>query len=244
MMPRLQALLWDVDGTLADTEQNGHRLAFNAAFAEAQLAWHWNNSTYSDLLAVTGGIERMRAWAKQQHLKSNQNKSKNQSDPLAESELEELLIRLQASKQKHYRRILKEQLFPLRPGVERLLLEARAAGLCQVLVTSSGRNSVEALLQHHPQLNNCWQHWICAEDVQTKKPHPEAYVLALKKLGLPASAAMAIEDSAQGLAAARGAGLKVLITAKAKPGLEGAAAIVDDLDAGAINLAKLQQFVD
>ena len=77
MMPRLQALLWDVDGTLADTEQNGHRLAFNAAFAEAQLAWHWNNSTYSDLLAVTGGLERMRAWAKQQHLKSNQNKSKN-----------------------------------------------------------------------------------------------------------------------------------------------------------------------
>jgi HAD superfamily hydrolase (TIGR01509 family) len=186
----------------------------------------------------------MRSWAKQQHLKSNKNKSKNQSDPLAESELEELLIRLQASKQKHYRRILKEQLFPLRPGVERLLLEARAAGLCQVLVTSSGRNSVEALLQHHPQLNNCWQHWICAEDVQTKKPHPEAYVLALKKLGLPAAAAMAIEDSAQGLAAARGAGLKVLITAKAKPGLEGAAAIVDDLDAGAINLAKLQQFVD
>lgn len=98
-MPRLQALLWDVDGTLADTEQNGHRLAFNAAFAEAQLAWHWNNSTYSDLLAVTGGIERMRAWAKQQHLKSNQIKSNNQSDPLAESELEELLIRLQASKQ-------------------------------------------------------------------------------------------------------------------------------------------------
>ena len=69
-------------------------------------------------------------------------------------------------------------------------------------------------------------------------------MLALKKLGLPAAAAMAIEDSAQGLAAARGAGLKVLITAKAKPGLEGAAAIVDDLDAGAINLAKLQQFVD
>lgn len=243
-MPRLQALLWDVDGTLADTEQNGHRLAFNAAFAEAQLAWHWNNSTYSDLLAVTGGIERMRAWAKQQHLKSNQIKSNNQSDPLAESELEELLIRLQASKQKHYRRILKEQLFPLRPGVERLLLEARAAGLCQVLVTSSGRNSVEALLQHHPQLNNCWKHWICAEDVQIKKPHPEAYGLALRKLGLPAEAAMAIEDSAQGLAAARGAGLKVIITAKAKPGLEGAAAIVDDLDAGAINLAKLQQFVD
>jgi len=191
-MPRLQALLWDVDGTLADTEQNGHRLAFNAAFAEAQLAWHWNNSTYSDLLAVTGGIERMRAWAKQQQIKSDQNKSKTQIDPLAESELEELLIRLQASKQKHYRRILKEQLFPLRPGVERLLLEARAAGLCQVLVTSSGRNSVEALLQHHPQLNNCWKHWICAEDVQTKKPHPEAYVLALKKLGLPAAAAMAI----------------------------------------------------
>jgi len=243
-MPRLQALLWDVDGTLADTEQNGHRLAFNAAFTEAQLAWHWNNSTYSDLLAVTGGIERMRAWAKQQQIKSDQNKSKTQSDPLAESELEELLIRLQASKQKHYRRILKEQLFPLRPGVERLLLEARAAGLCQVLVSSSGRNSVEALLQHHPQLNNCWKHWICAEDVQTKKPHPEAYVLALKKLGLPAAAAMAIEDSAQGLAAASGAGLKVLITAKAKPGLEGAAAIVDDLDAGAINLHKLQQFVD
>ncbi|NDC15997.1 MAG: HAD family hydrolase, partial [Synechococcaceae bacterium WB9_2_170] len=136
-------------------------------------------------------------------------------------------------KQAHYRQRLAEGPLPLRPGVERLLLEAQAAGLRQALVTTSGRSAVEALLQPYPQLQSCFELWVCGEDVAAKKPHPEGYERALAALGISAGSAIA-------MAAARGAGLAVVISGWAAGensltgdgSLAGAALVVDHLDAG------------
>ncbi len=252
MMAPLQALLWDVDGTLAETELEGHRPAFNAAFAEAGLDWHWDQATYQRLLAVTGGRERIRAWlGEQQNWPAAAGGDPNNWDPTAWIES------LQQRKQAHYRQRLAQGGLPLRPGVERLLLEAQAAGLRQALVTTSGRPAVEALLQPYPQLHSCFELWICGEDVAAKKPHPEGYERALAALGISAGAAIAIEDSAQGLAAARGAGLTVVISRSAAGenaagetaagenigsdhSLAGAAAVLDHLDVGPVTVASLR----
>ena len=132
----LQALFWDVDGTLAETERDGHRPAFNAAFAEAGVPWHWDEATYRQLLRVAGGRERMRAWASQQP-----------SPPQAFlADGTSFLEGLQRLKQQHYRQRLAAGLIQPRPGVLRLMGEAHERGLRQWIVTTSGRDAVEALL--------------------------------------------------------------------------------------------------
>jgi HAD superfamily hydrolase (TIGR01509 family) len=177
----LRALLWDVDGTLAETERDGHRIAFNRAFAEHGLAWVWDPSTYLDLLAVSGGRERLRWFLCQ----------RQRQDPP-----ETLLEALQQSKQRHYRQLVEQGELVLRPGVRRLITAAAAAGLVQAIVTTSGRSAVEALLASQlPDLEGMLAVRVCGEDVAAKKPDPEAYRLALRRLGLPAAQAVAIEDS-------------------------------------------------
>jgi HAD superfamily hydrolase (TIGR01509 family) len=191
-------LLWDVDGTLAETELDGHRRAFNRAFAEAGLPCHWDRSTYQELLAVSGGRERMAHYF-------------TQTEGCAPTP--ERLEALQAAKQRHYQHLVAAGALQLRPGVARLLRQAAAAGWRQAIVTTSGRSAVTALLDRllpdHPQL---LQLWICGEDVTAKKPDPEAYRLALAQLNQPPEAAIAVEDSGPGLAAAAGAGVPVLVT--------------------------------
>ena len=226
MMPRLQALLWDVDGTLADTEQQGHRPAFNAAFTAAGLPWHWDSYTYQRLLHTSGGRERILAWM----------------DELGKRD-ESLATQLHRSKQQHYGDLLSRGAVPLRPGVLALACEAAAAGLQQWIVTTSGRAAVAALLQNTPELEACFAGWICGDDVTRKKPNPEAYVMALGQLNLPASEVLAIEDSPQGLAAARGAGLEVVITTDNWSGgaaaLAEAALVVEHLGQGPVTLQQL-----
>ena len=226
MMPRLQALLWDVDGTLADTEQQGHRPAFNAAFMAAGLLWHWDSSTYQRLLHTSGGRERILAWM----------------DELGQRD-EGLAAQLHRSKQQHYSDLLSQGAVPLRPGVLALACEAAAAGLRQWIVTTSGRAAVAALLQNTPELEACFAGWICGDDVTRKKPDPEAYARALGQLNLPTSEVLAIEDSPQGLAAARGAGLEVVITTDNWSGgaaaLAEAALVVEHLGQGPVTLQQL-----
>jgi len=192
------ALLWDVDGTLAETELQGHRLAFNRTFAEAGLAWHWDPATYRELLAISGGLERMRHYA------------------LALEGVEpepDRLAALQRAKQGHYRQLVEAGELHLRPGVARLMAAAAGAGLAQAIVTTSGRGAVEALLlQLLPDLLPQLAVWVCGEDVARKKPDPEGYQRALALLGLDPGQVVAIEDSPQGLAAAAGAGIATLVT--------------------------------
>ena len=206
------ALLWDVDGTLAETELDGHRLAFNRAFAEAGLRWHWDPALYLGLLRISGGRERLRHFLTE-----------------AEGQLPDSrrVEALQAAKQRHYGALVAAGELRLRPGVARLMAAAASAGLRQAIVTTSGRPAVQALLE---RLLPEWQQqlplWICGEDVAAKKPHPEAYRLALSQLALDPAQVLAIEDSGHGLAAARGAGLAVLVTRSAASAVEPAEVFV------------------
>jgi HAD superfamily hydrolase (TIGR01509 family) len=198
MQRRLQAILWDVDGTLAETERNGHLPAFNAAFAELGLPWCWDTATYDALLRIGGGRERMAAWLEQT--------SPASVDPA-------LLDALVASKKRHYSERLRGGSIPLRPGVARLLEEGAAAGLPQLIVTTSSQAAVVALLQGSlaPHAHG-FGGWISGDDVQRKKPDPEGYRMAVAKLGLEADRILVVEDSPQGLTAAVAAGLPTLVT--------------------------------
>lgn len=193
-----KALLWDVDGTLAETEVHGHRRAFNQAFQEAGLPWRWDEATYRQLLAISGGRERIR------HFLENQ-----QTGSVSASLVESLM----GVKQEAYATLARSGELPLRPGVKRLVSEVALHGLPQALVTTSSRSAVAALLQgHSPALADAFAFWICGEDVRAKKPSPEGYQLALSRLNLPSTEVLALEDSRQGLAAARGAALPCLLT--------------------------------
>ena len=195
---QLKALLWDVDGTLADTELEGHRRAFNQAFAAAGLSWRWDEATYRQLLAISGGRERIRHYG-----------SQVQSHPIAEAMVEDLM----RAKQHAYGELARRGGLPLRPGVRRLVAEAAAQGVSQALVTTSSRSAVAALLDGHgAELRRSFGFWVCGEDVKAKKPSPEGYLQALDRLRLPASQVLAVEDSPQGLAAAQGADLPCLLT--------------------------------
>jgi HAD superfamily hydrolase (TIGR01509 family) len=197
----LRALLWDVDGTLAETELDGHRIAFNRAFAERGLPWRWDRSTYIGLLAISGGRERLRWFLQRQQI----------AEPEAS-----LLDALHQAKQVHYRELVVAGEVQLRPGVRRLIEAAAAAGLQQAIVTTSGREAVAALVENQLRdQNRLLSLRICADDVAAKKPDPEAYVLALQRLDLAPGQAVALEDSPAGVAAATAAGLRCLVTLSA-----------------------------
>lgn len=218
-MSHLKAVLWDVDGTMAETERDGHRVAFNRAFTDAGLDWHWDVPRYGELLRITGGRERI--------LHDLQTRS---DAPALGDEREALARRLHQAKNRHYADLLATEGMPLRPGVAELLAEVREQGLKLGIVTTTSRANVDALLRLH--LGADWARQfdvrICGEDVQTKKPDPEAYLLALAALKLSPLQAVAIEDSPGGVAAACAAGLPVVVTRSEyfhRATLEGAVAI-------------------
>ncbi len=221
MAAELTALLWDVDGTLAETELDGHRRAFNRAFADAGLPWHWDVPLYQQLVRISGGRERIAAFLTQ--------KEGLTPDPLR-------VEQLQAAKQRHYNALVEQGALRLRPGVERLIRSAAAAGVVQAIVTTSSRPAVQALLDRLlPDHASCFALWVCGEDVDRKKPDPAAYALALTQLDLAPSGAIALEDSGNGVAAATGAGLTTLVTrsgssaTEASEAFAAAAAVLDHL---------------
>ncbi len=194
----LEALLWDVDGTLAETERDGHRRAFNLAFAEAGLPIHWDAETYGHWLQISGGAERIRAAL---------------ADLEGKQPSAERVASLQVRKQLHYGTLMATGGLHLRPGVAAMLAAAQAAGMPQVIVTTSGRSAVESLVKHLlPSQENVFSFWVCGDDVARKKPDPEAYCQAAEALGIPAGRLLALEDSGAGLAAASAAEVACVIT--------------------------------
>lgn len=199
----LSALIFDVDGTLAETERDGHRPAFNAAFAEAGLGWFWGETLYGDLLKVTGGKERMLHYA-----------ARFDSEFLAAPDRDARIAALHKAKTRHYLALLESGAIPLRPGVAALLAQARAAGLRLAIATTTTPENVTSLLALSlgPEAPG-WFEVIGAGDiVAAKKPAPDIYLWVLERLGLPGEACLAIEDSAAGLASARLAGIPTLVT--------------------------------
>lgn len=199
----LEALLFDVDGTLADTERDGHRVAFNRAFADAGLDWHWDVETYGQLLKVTGGKERIRYFI-------------DLFSPVIDKAMypDDFIPVLHQSKTRHFVTLLQSGAIPLRPGVERLLNEARVAGLRLAIVTTTTPANVTALLSATlGEESISWFEVIAAGDVVAeKKPAPDIFLYALERMGLPADKCMAFEDSDNGLLSAMGAGLKTIVT--------------------------------
>ena len=197
MASRLKAVLWDVDGTLAETEMDGHRLAINRAFADENLPWQWDQQTYQSLLTVSGGRERLVSFLKQQQFGSPEK---------------ELVDRLIEGKKLHYRNLLAQGAVCLRSGVYRLIKELKAAGLIQGIVTTSGRDSVSAMLEGlQLSLTASFHLIVSGDDVERKKPNPEAYRQAMRRLELTPENVLVIEDSANGLAAAEAARLPCLV---------------------------------
>ncbi len=198
----LQALIFDVDGTLADTERDGHRIAFNMAFADAGLDWHWDEALYGELLAVTGGKERMTHFVKTHRPNEWQDT------------MPQRIVELQAKKTDIYTQLLSQGQIPLRKGVERLIHEARAAGLRLAIATTTTPANVTALLTHTLGAESIhWFEVIAAGDiVPAKKPAPDIYHFALEKMNLRAADCLAFEDSYNGVQSATRAGIKTLIT--------------------------------
>ena len=197
----LEALIFDVDGTLADTEEF-HRQAFNAAFREHGLDWHWNRPAYGELLHTTGGKERILRYI----------------DSLGEPAERDAALRAQVplvhrSKTRLFGEIV-ARTGKLRTGVERLLREARDKGLRLALASTTTPANVEALL--NSTLGDGALGWfdamVLGDQVVNKKPAPDVYLAALARLGLSAQRCVAFEDSSHGVKAARAAGLYTVAT--------------------------------
>jgi len=201
-MKELKALLFDVDGTLADTERDGHRVAFNHAFDEAGLDWDWTVEIYGDLLSVTGGKERIRYFLE-----------KYQPALPQLDDLDGFIAGLHQRKTHFYTDALKRGAIPMRPGVLRLIQEARDAGLVLGIATTTTPENVSALLEAGigPQALD-WFGVIAAGDVvPAKKPAPDIYTYAMEKLGLTPDVCAALEDSGHGVHSAADAGIDTVV---------------------------------
>ena len=196
-----KALLWDVDGTLAETERDGHLVAFNQAFDALGIPWRWSEQRYGVLLHVSGGRERL--------MHDMQLRSFAQG-----GDVESFVERLHRLKNEFYADIVARGEVALRQGVRELLTECAAAGIRMGIATTTSRSNLEALLS--AQLGADWESKfaavVCAREVAEKKPHPGVYQLALRILDLAPLEVVAIEDAPAGIAAAQAAGVPVLVT--------------------------------
>lgn len=198
-MAELKCLLWDVDGTLADTERDGHRVAFNMAFEEAGLDRRWDVATYGELLKVTGGKER---------IQFDIDRGDMPAIPY------EKIAALHARKTIHYQTLIAGGLIPLRAGVLRLLEEAYANGITLGVATTTTPAALDVLIEH--SLGKAWFERfavLAAGDiVPNKKPAPDIYTYAMEQLGVKPENTVALEDSGNGWLSAQAASLKCVVT--------------------------------
>lgn len=194
-----QALIFDVDGTLAETEEL-HRRAFNETFAEEGLDWHWDRSLYRELLKTTGGKERMRAYIRDH-------------DPATRPDDADIPA-IHQRKTARYAALMAAGQIGLRPGIAELIEDARRHGVRVAVATTTNLPNVEALTRA------CWDRAaeevfevIAAGDmVAAKKPAPDVFLLALEKLGLEGAQCLGFEDSRNGLLSANGAGIPTVVS--------------------------------
>jgi len=198
----LKALIFDCDGVLVDTERDAHRVGFNRAFAEMGIDAEWDVELYGKLLLVAGGKERMRAYFDEYGWPEGADTSEAK---------DELIVALHKLKTDITAGLVSS--LPVRPGILRLIDEARAAGVKLGVCTTSNPKFIDAVLDlFGPERKAAFDFVHAGDVVAKKKPAPDIYLLALETLGLPAHDCMVVEDSRNGLLAAMGAGLPTLVT--------------------------------
>lgn len=214
-MSDLRAVIFDVDGTLVDSERHGHRVAFNRAFEAFDLPYEWDEDLYGELLHTTGGQRRIDGYLA--------------GRGVAEAERAELAPALHKRKTEFLEEMVDGGMIELRPGAGRLVRELADAGVVRAVGTTGSRRWVERLLGH--TLGDVdWDVIVAGDDVTNRKPDPEVFTTALKELGEEAGGAIVIEDSAEGLEAARAAGLCCVVIVNgytAEHDLDGADLVLD-----------------
>jgi HAD superfamily hydrolase (TIGR01509 family) len=200
MSNQLQCLIFDVDGTLANTERDGHRVAFNRGFQAAGLNWHWSVDFYGELLSVSGGKERLKYFLRQYLPEFKPDRKLN-----------DFVADLHQLKTKYYLELLRSGAIGLRPGAKRLIEEARAAEITLAIATTTSLPNVIALLEKYFDLD--WFAVIAAGDiVPAKKPAPDIYHYVIKRLELNVANVIVVEDSDNGLKSAAIADLTTVVT--------------------------------
>ncbi|WP_328809284.1 HAD-IA family hydrolase [Roseibium aggregatum] len=223
-MEGLKALIFDVDGTLAETEEL-HRQAFNRTFQDFGLDWHWSVDTYRDLLKTAGGKERLRVWR----------------DRVGARVSDATITELHKEKTGHYGRLMSEAGVRLRPGIADLMDFARKNGLKRAIATTTNRPNVDALClaAFGRPAQDLFDTIAAGDEVPAKKPAPDVYLLALERLEVAAGEAIAFEDSRIGVLSAKAAGLRVI----AAPSLYTTSDRLDeaDLTAPALSLELVRE---
>lgn len=199
---KLEALIFDVDGTLADTEE-AHRQACNIAFVAHGLQWYWSVGAYMDLLKVRGGKERIGRYI-----------DSLPESPAEKERLHRLVPRLHETKTRLYAELVERGRAPLRPGVETLIRAARDAGVRLAIASTTSAANVTALVSTTlgPQALHWFSTIACGDVVPNKKPAPDIYRFALAALDVSPAQCVAFEDSAAGVRAAKAAGLFTIAT--------------------------------
>jgi HAD superfamily hydrolase (TIGR01509 family) len=224
----IKALIFDVDGTLAETEEL-HRESFNRAFSQFGLKWHWDQETYGELLTTTGGKERMVRYAADMGL-----------PPIDAA----VVLDMHHTKNALYAASVASGALTLRPGVEQIIRAALAQNIKLGIATTTSRSNIEALISAcvPKDLQNIFEVIVCGEDVTNKKPNPEVYNQCLLRLKIRASEAIAFEDSPVGLAAALAAGIPTIVTPSAytiNGSFVGALKVIADLQCSLESLIAL-----
>jgi HAD superfamily hydrolase (TIGR01509 family) len=219
--PLPATILFDFDGTIAETERLGHRVAYNAAFADSGLDWVWDDALYGELLAVGGGKERIAFYL---------DRYRTDGDAYGDGDRAAFIAALHARKGRIFDTLVDRIAF--RPGVQRLVREAHAAGTRLGIATTAAAAGVDALLARDPALRDAFDIIAAGDVVPRKKPAPDIYVYALERLGVSVGQCIAIEDAEIGLRAARAAGITTLVTVSEYTrgqDFTGAAAVLRDL---------------
>jgi len=200
-MQQLKAIFFDMDGTIIDTEKDGHRVAFNEAFARLGINTEWDVAKYHQLLQIAGGKERMKFFFQ----------GEGKEFLPTEKSIDDFVQQLHLLKTEIFVSLIESSKLPLRPGIKRLMQEANEKGILIGICTTSNEKAVKAIV--NSLLTGIKIDLILAGDiVAKKKPDPEIYLLALQKTGLAGDEVLVVEDSENGLIAGKAAGIKVLVT--------------------------------